>query len=107
MKPAPKPLAPATGTRRRAPRQSIQLLFWFCVMFALPFYPAPSGQPQPSDYLLLAVLVLPSFVLGVRLPHIARSATARLALFVVYVALVNFAWSAFYPDTEIIDSTDS
>jgi len=70
-----------------------RLLLWSVFLLFFPYYPFASGLPQPADWLLiiLAPLMLRSW--NGRLPADMARPYKALLTFVVYVIIVNLAWS--------------
>ncbi len=68
------------------------LFLWCVVVLLTPFYVLPSGLPQPGDLLVLPLI--PAALIGWngKLNKNFTKVLRSLALFVIWVCLVNYAW---------------
>ena len=74
-------------------RRDVRLLMWSFVVLAFPFYVFDSGVPQPADWVGLLLLPVLLRHWNGRLPAAMVGPLRILVLFVIYVFIVNVAWS--------------
>ena len=87
---------------------TLLMIGWALVILALPFYVFSSGKPQPADFGLLALFVLPAIPFFFRQTFWVGEQTEpvrALAAFVVVVVVVNVIWSVLTSDSEFLMST--
>jgi hypothetical protein len=74
-------------------RKDLRLTLWSSTILLLPFYVFDSGLPQPADWLLAALLPLLLWTWNGRLPGPLARPLKALLVFLLYVVIVNLAWS--------------
>src|ERR1043165_1683288 len=74
-------------------RHDAHLALWSVIVILFPFYFFDSGLPQPGDLLTLMLLVILVRSWNGRLPPGLAKSLKALLLFVIYVLVVNVAWS--------------
>ncbi|MEM7435942.1 MAG: hypothetical protein AAF436_12375, partial [Myxococcota bacterium] len=78
---------------------------WALVILSLPFNLYQPGSPQPSDFLLVAVLCVPILIVRFKMPPAIAGPVFALAAFVLYVAVCNFTWSAITGEYDFFKSS--
>ena len=80
-------------------------LLWGFVILSLSFNVYGPGNPQPGDFMLVALLCVP--ILGVRfkMPTSIRRPVLSLGAFVFYVFLCNFVWAAATSEFDFFKSS--
>jgi hypothetical protein len=74
-------------------RKDLRLSLWSLVILGFPFYVFDSGLPQPADWLVTLLLPLLLRTWNGRLPPALVRPLKALILFMLYVLVVNVAWS--------------
>ncbi len=74
-------------------RRDVLLIMWSLVVLLLPFYVFDSGLPQPADWISLLLLPMLLRTWNGRLPGPLVRPLKSLALFMLYVFIVNLGWS--------------
>jgi hypothetical protein len=67
---------------------------WGIVILSLSFNVYGPGNPQPGDFMMVALLCVPILVVRFRMPATIRRPVLALGAFVFYVFMCNFAWAA-------------
>lgn len=74
------------------PKLDVKLLLFFAYLILIPIYAFPSGGPQPSDYLMIILMLLVFFDKKHTLDKKFIQIYAPLLVFVYYVTLLNTMW---------------
>jgi hypothetical protein len=69
-------------------------LLWGFVILSLSFNLYGPGNPQPGDFMMVAVLCVPILLVHFQMPASIRRPVLALVAFVLYVFLCNFVWAA-------------
>ena len=69
-------------------------ILWLFVILALSFNVFGPGNPQPGDFMLVALVCVPILIVRFRMPTEIRRTVVSLAAFVLYAIACNFAWVA-------------
>jgi hypothetical protein len=78
---------------------------WGFVILSLSFNLYGPGNPQPGDFMMVAVLCAPILFVGFNMPTSIRRPVAALAAFVFYVFVCNFAWAAATSEFDFFKSS--
>jgi hypothetical protein len=96
-----------TGLERSLPLREYMrffLLAWAIYLLSTPFYIFPPGIPQPSDGFIAVLILLLMTGYAMRIP-LHRDLYLVGAIFLVYVALVNWYWWTQYRDLRFLLSS--
>jgi hypothetical protein len=74
-------------------RRDLRLTLWSSIIVLFPFYVFDSGLPQPADWLVTLLLPVLLWTWNGRLPGSLARPLQALLVFLVYVLVVNVAWS--------------
>jgi hypothetical protein len=69
-------------------------VLWGFVILSLSFNLYGPGNPQPGDFMMVAVLCAPILLVRFKMPASIRRPIIALAAFLLYVFVCNFVWSA-------------
>lgn len=69
-------------------------LLWGIVILSLSFNPYGPGNPQPGDFMMVAILCVPILLVRFGMPAMIRRPVFSLAAFVLYVFMCNLVWAA-------------
>ncbi len=74
-------------------RRDYRLVMWSLVVMLFPFYVFDSGVPQPADWIAVTLLPILLRTWNGRLPGPLLRPLKALAMFMLYVLVVNVVWS--------------
>jgi hypothetical protein len=80
-------------------------LFWGLVILSLSFNVYGPGNPQPGDFMLVALLCVPIVLVRFKMPTSIRRPVFALAAFVLYVFMCNFVWAAVTSEFDFFKSS--
>lgn len=69
-------------------------MLWGVVILSLSFNVYGPGNPQPGDFMMVALLCVPILLVRFKMPATIRRPVLALAAFVFYVFICNFTWAA-------------
>jgi len=69
-------------------------LLWGFVILSLSFNLYGPGNPQPGDFMMVALLCVPILLVPFKMPTSIRRPALALVAFVLYVFVCNFVWAA-------------
>ena len=99
LPPSPSTIAPV---RSRGGR--FFLVCWIIYLIATPVYIFESGLPQPADALMAIMILLLATGFALRIP-VDRDLYLVAALFLTWVAVINWFWWAHYQDSMFLLSS--
>jgi len=67
---------------------------WGAVILSLSFNVYGPGNPQPGDFMMVALLCVPILLVRFKMPATIRRPVLALGAFVFYVFICNFTWAA-------------
>jgi len=86
-------------------RGGLPEFLWGLVILSLSFSVYGAGNPQPGDFMLVAILCLPIVFVRFRMPPSVRRPVLSLAAFVLYVFACNLVWAAVTSEFDFFKST--
>jgi len=80
-------------------------LLWGFVILSLSFNVYGPGNPQPGDFMLVAILCVPILLVRFKMPTSIRRPVFALVAFVFYVFVCNFVWAATTSEFDFFKSS--
>jgi hypothetical protein len=80
-------------------------VLWGLVILSLSFNVFGPGNPQPGDFMMVAVLCVPIVVVRFSMPAAIRRPVFSLAAFVTYVFMCNLVWAASTSEFDFFKSS--
>ncbi len=80
-------------------------VIWGFVILSLSFNIYGPGNPQPGDFMMVAVLCLPILIVRFSMPQPIRRPVYALVAFVIYVFMCNLIWAASTSEFDFFKSS--
>ena len=80
-------------------------VLWGIVILSLSFNVYGPGNPQPGDFMMVAMLCVPIVIVRFSMPASIRRPVLSLAAFVTYVFMCNLIWAAATSEFDFFKSS--